>query len=203
MNQAGEGIPGYTCGTSEVARSAVSPQELDMLKISAGFTQEDERYLQLAGTVLQGRTAQIVQHWRNGIIASIPNLARHSRSPEGDAIPQYLANSNRRFEQWILDTCFRPYDQEWANYQQEIALRHTSVKKNQTDAVRSTPHVPLRDIIGFMAVINETIKPYLGANGHPLDEVEMMHRAWCKSMQIQLALWAAPYADGTLAPNEW
>jgi len=203
MNQASEGIPGYTYGTSEVARSAVSPQELDLLKISAGFTPEDERYLQLAGTVLQGQTAQIVQHWRNGIIASTPNLARHSRSPEGDAIPQYLANSNLRFEQWILDTCFRPYDQEWANYQHEIALRHTSVKKNQTDAVRSTPHVPLRDIIGFMAVINETIKPYLAVGGHPQDEVDKMHRAWCRSMQIQLALWSAPYADGKCAPNEW
>jgi Protoglobin len=203
MNPAGEGIPGYTYGTSAVAGSTVSLQELDMLKISAGFTQEDERYLQLAGTVLQGRTAQIVQHWRNEIIASIPNLARHSRSPEGEAIPQYLANSNLRFEQWILDTCFRPYDQDWANYQQEIALRHTSVKKNRTDAVQSTPYVPLRDIIGFMAVINETIKPYLAVNGHAQDDVDRMHRAWCKSMQIQLALWAAPYADGTHAPNEW
>ncbi|NMM04364.1 protogloblin ApPgb [Paraburkholderia sp. RP-4-7] len=203
MNQAGEGIPGYTYGTSEVATSAVSPEELDMLKISAGFTQEDERYLQLAGTVLQGQTAKIVQHWRSGIIAGIPNLARHSRSPEGDAIPQYLANSNLRFEQWILDTCFRPYDQDWVNYQQEIALRHTSVKKNQTDGVRSTPYVPLRDIIAFMAVINETIKTYLAANGHTQDEIDKMHWAWCKSMQLQLALWAAPYADGTHAPKEW
>jgi len=26
---------------------------------------------------------------------------------EGEAIPQYLANSKLRFEQWILDTCSR------------------------------------------------------------------------------------------------
>jgi len=86
-----------------------------------------------AGEVLTGQTKQIVDHWRSGIIASIPNLARHSRSPEGAPIPEYLTKSNLRFEQWILDTCLRPYDQDWINYQQEIALRHTSAKKNQVD----------------------------------------------------------------------
>ena len=42
-------------------------------------------------------------HWRSGIIAGIPNLARHSRSLEGEPLPDYLAKSNLRFEQWILD----------------------------------------------------------------------------------------------------
>jgi hypothetical protein len=28
----------------------------------------------------------------------------------------------------VLDTCFRRNDQDWLNYQQEMALRHTSVK---------------------------------------------------------------------------
>ena len=37
----------------------------------------------------------------------------------------------------------------WLNYQQEIALRHMEVKKNQMDGVRSTPFVPFRDIIAF------------------------------------------------------
>jgi hypothetical protein len=56
-----------------------------------------------------------------------------------------------------------PYDQDWLNYQQEIALRHTSAKKNKTDGVRSTPCVPFEDVIAFVAVMNETIKPFLGA----------------------------------------
>ena len=30
-----------------------------------------------------------------------------------------------------------------------------------------------------------------------------MHSAWCKSMQLQIALWAAPYSDAKLALNEW
>ena len=122
-------IPGYAYGTDDVARSAVSLSELEQLKTTVGFTDEDERYLRLAGEVLGDQTKQVVERWRSGIIASIPNLARHSRSPEGIPLPEYLAKSNQRFEQWILDTCLRPYDQTWLDYQQEIALRHTSLKK--------------------------------------------------------------------------
>ena len=136
MKQPPEDIPGYSYGTSAVARSPVSLRELEDLKISLGFTEDDQRSLRLAGEVLADQTRQIVEHWRSGIIASIPNLARHSRTPEGEKIPDYLARSNLRFQQWILDTCLRPYDQDWIDYQQEIALRHTSVKKNQVDEVR-------------------------------------------------------------------
>jgi hypothetical protein len=195
MKRVSELIPGYSYGSSEVAQSPVSMRELDDLKISAGFTAEDERYLRLAGEVLSDQTRQIVEHWRSKIIASIPNLARHSRTPEGNPIPEYLKNSNLRFEQWILDTCLRTYDRDWANYQHEIALRHTACKKNQTDGIRSTPCVPFSDILAFIAVMNETIKPYLAAKGHCADEVDRMHRAWCKSMQLQMALWVGPYTD--------
>lgn len=203
MNKISEHIPGYSYGGTEVSTSPVTMQQLEDLKVSAGFTEEDQRYLRLAGGVLADQTQQIVRHWRSGIIANIPNLARHSRSPGGDAIPEYLEKSNLRFRQWILDTCLRPYDQNWLNYQNEIALRHTVSKKNKTDGVRSTPFVPFRDIIAFVAVMNETIKPYLAAKGNSTDEIEKMHRAWCRSTQIQLALWAAPYTDSSQAPNQW
>ena len=203
MKRVADHIHGYTYGSAETPTSPVSLQELENLKVSVGFAEEDRRSLQLAGEVLADQTRQIVEHWRAGIIAGIPNLARHSRSPEGDALPEYLASSNLRFEQWILDTCLRPYDQDWINYQEEIALRHTSVKKNQVDGVRSTPFVPLRDIIAFTAVMNETIRPYLAAKGHSLEQVEKMHRAWCKSLQLQLALWARVYAVGAQVPKEW
>lgn len=203
MKKVAENIPGYSYGAGEVAKSPVSVQELQALKISAGFADEDERYLRLAGQVLADQTAQIVHHWRSGIIASIANLARHSRTPDGDAIPEYLAKSNLRFEQWILDTCLRPYDQDWINYQQEIARRHTSSMKNKVDGVQSTPCVPLRDVIAFVAVMNETIKPYLAAKGNSPEEVEKMHSAWCKSIQMQLALWVGPYSDTKQAPHDW
>ncbi len=157
----------------------------------------------MAGTVLEDQTEAIVHHWRNGIIAGMPHLARHSRTLDGEPIPEYLEKSNARFGQWILDTCLRPYDQDWINYQQEIALRHTTVKKNAVDGVRSTPYVPLGDVMSFITVMNETIKPYLKAKGNSAEEVEGMHRAWCKSMQIQLALWIGPYSDMRQEPKEW
>ncbi|HEY6847687.1 MAG TPA: protoglobin domain-containing protein [Terracidiphilus sp.] len=203
MRKVADEIPAYTYGTADVTASPVSLDELEKLKVSARFTVEDEQFLRLAGQVLAGQTNQIVAHWRSGIIASIPNLARHSRTPEGDAIPEYLAQSNLRFEQWILDTCFRPYDQDWLNYQQEIALRHTSLKKNQADGVRSTAYVPFRDIVAFVAVMNDTIKPYLAAKGNTEEEVEGMHLAWCKSLQMQIALWSKPYLDLAKTGNEW
>ena len=196
-------MPAYTYGTAAVATSPVSLKELEELKVSVGFTAEDERYLHRAGGVLDGQTREIVAHWRSGIIARIPNLARHSRTPSGEPIPQYLAQSNLRFEQWILDTCLRPYDQDWLNYQQEIALRHTSLKKNQADSVESTPHVPFRDIAAFVAVLNDTIKPYLANAGDPDEEVDAMHRAWCRSLQLQIALWARLYMDLAKTKNEW
>ena len=67
------------------------------------------------------------------------------------------------------------------------------------DGVRSTPFVPLRDIIAFVAVMNQTIRPYLAAKGHSAEDVESMHQAWCKSLQLQLALWTRVYSGR----DEW
>jgi hypothetical protein len=194
MLKIAEQIMGYSYGHADIAQSSVSVADLERLKASAGFTDEDRRYLALAGDVLADQTKQIVDLWRSGIIASIPHLAKHSRTPEGNPIPEYLAASNLRFQQWILDTCRRTYDQEWLNYQQEIALRHTSAKKNTTDGVRSTPCVPFEDVIAFVAVMNETIKPFLAAKGHSEGEIQRMHLAWTKALQLQLALWVEPYS---------
>ncbi len=55
--------------------------------------------------------------------------------------------------------------------------------------------MPLPEVIAFVAVMNETIKPYLAAKGHPAEEVDKMHRPWCKSMPLQLALWVGPYME--------
>jgi Protoglobin len=203
LNDATPTIAGYAYGDDEIPRSPITMPQLTELQITVGLSEEDRRYLQMAGEVLADQTRQIVNHWRSGIIASIPHLARHSRALDGTALPDYLARSNRRFEEWILDTCFRPYDQQWLDYQHEIALRHTGVKKNRTDWVESTPFVPLRDIITFVAVMNETIKPYLSAKDHAADEVNKMYVVWCKSMQLQLALWTRSYAEASQGLAQW
>jgi hypothetical protein len=195
-------IPGYTYGASSVDKSPISIEELEQLKQSVGFTEEDARHLKMVGEILADQTKALVDLWR-GMIAKTPHLARHSKGRDGQPILQYSENSGLRFQQWILDTCFRPYDQDWLDYQQEIALRHTSEKKNATDGVQSTPYVPLRDIIGFTAVINETVKPFLASKGHSSEEVNNMHNAWCRSLQLQIALWAHPYVAARTKADEW
>ena len=202
MKMIAKEIPGYTYGTADAARSPITLDDLEKLKQSVGFTKEDEKYLRIAGEVLADQTKEITGQWRK-ITAETPHFARHTKTAEGEPIENYSHDSGMRLQQWILDTCLRPYDQNWLNYQQEIALRHTSVKKNQTDHAQSTPHIPFRDVNGFWAVINDTIKPYLGRKGHSAEDVEKMHRAWCRSTLLQAALWAEPYTNTKEAPNEW
>ena len=197
-------IPGYDYGSSKVARSPITVTELQQLKQSAGFTPEDERWLHAAGDVLKGQTKALVEKWRAAISAH-PHLARYSLRPDGQKDLRYSEASGLRFQQWVLDTCFRPYDQDWLNYQHEIALRHTSAKKNKTDNVQSAPTIRLRDIIAFSAVISDPdiMKPFLAAKGHSAADVERMYQAWRRSVVLQIALWAEPYANSHVAPDEW
>lgn len=200
-----EDIPGYTYGKPGVARSPITPKGLELLKQSVGFTDEDERYLRTAGEVLAEQTEKLVERWR-AVISAHPHLAQYSKRPDGQPDPHYSHDSGLRFQQWILDTCLRAFDQDWLNYQQEIALRHTSVKKNQTDNVESVKSIPLRYVVGFLGIINdaEIIKPFLAAGqGHSAKEVDRMYQAWCKSVLLQVALWTEPYTNTELAPNEW
>jgi hypothetical protein len=93
MKMISKPMHGYSYGDAGVGPSPVSVEDLASLKVSVGFTDEDERYLRMAGEVLAEQTKAVVDEWRNGIIAGIPNLARHSRALDGKPIPEYAANS--------------------------------------------------------------------------------------------------------------
>jgi hypothetical protein len=110
-----ENVPGYTYGQPDVARSPITPKDLDLLKQSAGFTGEDERYLRIAGEILGDQTVKVVEQWR-AVISKHPHLAQYSKRPDGQPDPHYSQDSGLRFQQWILDTCLRAYDQDWLNY---------------------------------------------------------------------------------------
>jgi Protoglobin len=196
-------IPGYEYGSPNAAKSPISVDELELLKQSAGFTADDERWLRMAGDVLTDQTKNLIEKWR-AAIAARPHLARYSLRPDGQKDPRYADASGLRFQQWVLDTCRRPYDQDWLNDQQEMALRH-SVKKNKTDGVESAPAIQLRHVIAFNAVLSDPaiIKPFLAARGHSASNIEKMHQAWSKSLWLQAALWAEPYTNSQLAPDEW
>lgn len=186
-----QNIPGYTYGSA--APSPITMKEFEELKQAVLFTAEDEKYLKRAGEVLQGQIEAVLDLWY-GFVESHPHLVYYFSGPDGKPDANYLAAVRKRFGQWILDTCHRPYDQTWLNYQHEIGLRHHRTKKNQTDRVRSVPHVPLRYLIAFIYPITATIKPFLAQKGHSPDEVDKMHQAWFKSVTLQVALWSYPYA---------
>ncbi|RMF33174.1 MAG: protogloblin ApPgb [Chloroflexi bacterium] len=186
------GIPGYTYGAADVPRSPLSLEELEDLKKAVLFGPEDEKYLRMAGEVLADQVDEILDLWY-GFVGSHPHLLYYFTDGEGNALDDYLAAVRRRFGQWILDTCNRPYDQTWLDYAYEIGLRHHRSKKNQTDGVKAVPHINHRYLVAFIYPITATIKPFLAKKGHSPEEVEKMHQAWFKSVVMQVALWSAPY----------
>ena len=186
-------IPGYTYGSAAVAQSPLSIADLELLKQTVLFTEEDEQYLRLAGEVLQDQIEDVLDVWYS-YVGSHPHLAYYFSGTDNQLNNEYLAAVRKRFHQWILDTCNRSYDQEWLNYQQEIGLRHTYMKKNQTDHVQSVPHIGLRYMIAFIYPITATMKPFLAKQGHDPETVEKMHQAWFKSVVLQDTLWCYPYA---------
>jgi hypothetical protein len=188
-------IPGYTYGTSQVAPSPLTLEDLDNLKKAVLFTEEDERYLRMAGEVLADQIEEVLDVWY-GFVGSHPHLVYYFTDGKGNANAEYLAAVRKRFGQWILDTCNRPYDKDWLNYAHEIGLRHHRTKKNQADGVNSVPVVNYRYMVAFIYPITATIKPFLAKKGHSAEEVEKMHQAWFKSVVLQVALWSAPYVRG-------
>jgi|SRR5579884_2071317 hypothetical protein len=185
-------IAGYTYGTEGVAKSPLSTDDLELLKKALLFTEEDEKYLRMAGRVLADQIEDVLDLWY-GFVASHPHLVYYFTGQNGQPNADYLAAVRPRFGQWILDTCNRPYDQDWLNYQHEIGLRHHRSKKNKTDKVQSVPNISHRYIVAFIYPITATIKPFLAKNGNSPDEVEKMHQAWFKSVVLQVALWSYPY----------
>lgn len=195
MNEERGGTPGYDYGAQQIARSPLTLEDLELLEQTVLFTEEDGRYLRMAGDVLEPQVDEILDVWY-GFVGAHPHLI-HYFADAGSDQPnaEYLGRVRERFKRWILDTCRRPYDQAWLDYHYEIALRHTHAKKNRTDGADKTPdHIGLRYMIAFVYPITATIKPFLDKGGRPAGEVGKMHDAWFKSVTLQVTLWSLPYA---------
>ncbi len=184
-------IPGYDYG--RVGPSPLTVEDLEKLKAAIMYTEEDQRYLRMAGEILRPQIEEVLDLWYS-FVGSHPHLVYYFSGPDGQPDARYLEAVRRRFGQWILDTCFRPYDQEWLNYQHEIGLRHHRTKKNRTDGVQSVPHVPLRYMVAFIYPITATIRPFLEKGGRGPEETDKMFQAWFKAVVLQVALWCYPYA---------
>jgi len=186
-------IAGYTYGTDQVAKSPITDEEFDLLKQTISFTDEDAQYLQMAGDALDGQLDEVADAWYD-LIASQPHLAYYFSGPDEQVDRNYVAAVQFRFAQWIRDTCAAQYDRAWLDYQEEIALRHTRFKKNQTDNVLSpAEHINLRYVLAFIYPVVTMIKPFLARKGHSQEDVERMYEAWFKAVVLQVTLWTRPY----------
>ncbi|MGM9475271.1 protoglobin domain-containing protein [Pedobacter sp. GSP4] len=187
-----ENIKGYSYG--QVGRSPVSEADLNLLEKTVFFTADDAANLKLAGEILQDQTDDILDLWY-GYVGSHEHLIRYF-SKGGQPNADYLGAVRLRFKQWILDLCFKPFDQTWLNYQHEIALRHID-KKNTTDGVEAEPFVHYRYMIAFIVPISLTIKEFLAKKGHEAATVDALYQSWFKAIVLTTLLWTYPYVkDG-------
>lgn len=190
-------IAGYDYGTDRVGRSSVTLDELEKLKQAVDFTEEDRRYLAMAGEILSDQAEEMVNAWREKIGAQ-PHLAMAFSGPDGKPDDDYKSAVKPRFVQWVVDLCTRPFDQAWLDYQEEIALRHVPEKKNKTDNADTPPVVPLRYLIAFTAPIVLAAKDFLANKSHSEEQVEHMQIAWTKAVLLTMALWSRPYTKSGL-----
>jgi hypothetical protein len=189
-----ERIPGYTYGTTEAATSPLTLQDLERLKAVVWLTPEDEEALREAGEILADQADDMVSAYR-ARLGDLPFMHPYSGHPDGTPNPEYGAANKPRFDRFIIDACTRPLDQDWLNYQHEIGLRHTRVRKNVTDDADSLDHIPMRYLLGFTAVVIATAREYLAAKGASPEQVDRMHAAFTKSVMLHVTVWTRPYVD--------
>lgn len=188
-----EAIKGYDYGKAIVEQSPVSLQDLSLLKKTLLWSVDDDRYLKMAGGVLKDQTNDVLDLWY-GYVGGNEHLV-HYFTKNGQPNMDYLTAVRARFGQWILDICEKPYDQNWLNYQHEIAKRHHSIKKNKTDGVDTVPIIHYRYMTAFIYLITATIKSFLAKKNHSTVDVEGMHNAWFKAVTLTVILWTQPYIN--------
>ncbi|MCU1259964.1 MAG: hypothetical protein JWO80_2849 [Bryobacterales bacterium] len=188
-----ESIPGYDYGSERAAHSPVTLTELRHLEQTVGWTEDDARRLRSAARTLVPQAERMVDEWR-AAIGRQPHLAAWFLKPDGAPDEAYKAAIKRRFVQWVSDLCLRPHDQDWLNYQEEIGLRHTPAKKNQTDGGETPPLVPLRYTIAFASVVITSLQKFLPDD----DELESIEAAWTRAVLLSVALWSRPHTSAGL-----
>lgn len=188
-----ENIKGYDYGKATLEQSPVTMQDLALLKKTLLWSDEDDRYLRMAGEVLKDQTNEVLDLWY-GYVGGNEHLLYYF-TKNGKPNMDYLTAVRARFGQWILDLCLKPHDQDWLNYQYEIAKRHHSIKKNKTDGVDAVPIVHYRYMTAFIYPITATIKSFLAKKNHPQADVEGMYNAWFKAVTLTVILWTYPYIN--------
>lgn len=187
-----EKLPGYTYGSKALQTAPYTLADLETLKATLLFTQEDAKWLRKSRAILEPQAGQILDTWY-GFVGANPHLLYYFNDAKGQPDGEYLDRVRQRFIQWIYDTADANYDQDWLNYQYEIARRHHRVGKNKTDKASGPNHIPMRYVIALVYPVTATLKPFLENSDFMAQEVNAMHQAWTKSVLMQAILWSQPY----------
>lgn len=187
-------IAGYDHGSATLARAPYTLEDLERLKTTLLFTKEDARWLRASAAVLAPHTEEILDTWY-GFVGATPHLLAYFSSSQGTPDTNYLARVRARFGRWIQDTANADYDQDWLDYQYEIARRHHRIGKNVTDGAEAIDHIHLRYVIALTVPVTSTLKPFLARGDHPPEVVDAMYQAWLKSVLLQTILWSEPYTN--------
>lgn len=190
------GIPGYDFGTAASAISPLTEDDLRKLEHTVGWTEEDASVLQRHAELICSQAEAMVDSWR-AVIGSQPHLSQWFIAPDGKPDDDYKARVKRRFVQWVIDVATRPHDRSWIDYQEEIGLRHTPAKKNQTDNTHTPPLVPLRYLLGFVPMVLPVQHFFADALTEPGD-LDAIQSAWTKAVLLHVTLWSRPYTVADL-----
>lgn len=191
-----EQIPGYDYGRSETARSPITLDELRALEACVGWSEADAQTLRKNAHIFREHAEEMVDCWRK-VIGEQHELVKWFFGPDGKKDEEYAAKIKKRFVQWVVDVVERPHDQAWLDYQEEIGLRHTPQKKNQTDGANTPPVVPMRYLAGFVPVIAVKSREFFAAQGLEPEELQRLEGAWTRAVHLHVTLWTRPYVkDG-------
>ncbi|HLS48674.1 MAG TPA: protoglobin domain-containing protein [Actinomycetaceae bacterium] len=184
---------GYSFDT-DLPPSPVTREQLQELLTDVMWTDADAQALRRAGEILEPQVSDVLDAWYD-FIGSTPHLVQVFAGTDGQPDTDYLGRVRGRFEQWVIDLCKRPFDEQWLAYQEEIGLRHHPTKKNQTDGVDSAwRHVPMKDMLALVVPVTLTIRDFLAREETDRAQLDAMQNAWFKAVTVTLVLWARPYA---------
>ena len=187
-------LPGYTYGDRALAMAPYTIENLAALQATLLFTDDDAAALQKSKAILAPQAEEILDTWY-GFVGATPHLLYYFHDKDGAPDGDYLGRVRERFIQWVYDTADADYDQDWLNYQYEIARRHHRIGKNKTDGADGPNHIPVSYVIALVYPVTATLKPFLEKGDHSAEEVEAMHQAWIKSVLLQAILWSHPYVN--------
>lgn len=178
---------------SSITQDQVTLADLELLKASVLFGDEDVAALRRSGEILDSQVEDVLDVWYGFVGSNAHLVAAFARKSDGEPDPDYLAAVRVRFAQWIRDTAAANYDADWLAAQLEIGRRHHRSGKNRTDGVDAADVVPLSHVIALVYPITATLRPFLEKGGDPPEAVDAMQDAWRKSVLVQVALWARAY----------